>query len=105
MDIMTSNGHDVIMTEMISVADAKRRFSELIDRVGRGERFVITRRGTPVVALVEPEAAGRSEAKLGLLALAGALADHEGVDEWMESVREVIELRKDARPRPIPDLD
>jgi prevent-host-death family protein len=104
MDTMTSKRDNVIMTEMISVADAKRRFSELVERVGRGERFVVTRRGTPVVALVEPEAAERREPPGGVLALMGVLADYEGVDEWAESVREVIELRKKARPRPLPDL-
>ena len=38
----------------LSVADAKARFSELIERVGRGERFVISRRGKPALALVPP---------------------------------------------------
>lgn len=33
----------------IGVAEAKRRYSELADRVGRGEAFVIVSRGRPVV--------------------------------------------------------
>ncbi len=45
-------GNDIMTDETLGVAEAKRRFSELIERVGRGERFVICRRGKPAVALV-----------------------------------------------------
>lgn len=38
------------MTE-VSVAEAKARLSELLDRVERGEELVITRRGKPVAKL------------------------------------------------------
>lgn len=38
------------MTEF-SVAEAKARLSELLDRVERGEELVITRRGKPVAKL------------------------------------------------------
>ncbi len=41
--------------EHIGVADAKRRFSELTERVRNGESFVIVNRGHPVVALVPPQ--------------------------------------------------
>ena len=37
--------------DSISVADAKARFSEVIDRVLAGEAVQITRRGKPVVQL------------------------------------------------------
>jgi prevent-host-death family protein len=47
--------------ERIGVAEAKRRFSELADRVGRGESFVIMSRGRPVVALVPPQRATEEE--------------------------------------------
>lgn len=40
--------------ENISVAEAKARLSELLDRVERGEELVITRRGKPV-ARITPE--------------------------------------------------
>lgn len=44
------------MTE-IGAFEAKNKFSELLDRVERGERVVITRRGKPVAELI-PVAAG-----------------------------------------------
>ena len=93
------------MTESYGVADAKRRFAELIDRVGAGERIVVTRHGRPAVALVPPESvdarlpAGRPT---GFAALAGALEDIDGFDEVM---REVVSSRRQARDRPAPDLD
>lgn len=66
------------MAETLGVAEAKRRFSELIERVGHGERFLVSRRGKPAVALVPPNQAGgtRGPSKpLGLLTVAGALSD------------------------------
>ncbi len=36
---------------IIGVYEAKTKFSELLDRVAKGERFVITRHGVPVAAL------------------------------------------------------
>ena len=101
---MTSKSHDVIMTEMLSVADAKRRFSELIDRVQRGERFVVARRGRPVLALVPTDEAERETAEpRGLLSLVGALGD-EG-DEFYEVMMDVYRSRQKARSRPVPRIE
>jgi prevent-host-death family protein len=90
-------------SEALSVADAKRRFSELLDRVAAGERIVVTRRGKPAVALVPPgdEPAQRRPPPLGLLAIAGALAD---VEDFEETMHEVVASRRNARDRPAPDL-
>ena len=38
--------------EVINVAEAKSRFSELISRAASGERFIIHRRERPVAALI-----------------------------------------------------
>ena len=46
------------LVHVINVTEAKRRFSELIERVGRGERIIITRRGKPVMGLVTPNEVG-----------------------------------------------
>lgn len=92
------------MTESIGVADAKRRFSELVDRVEKGERIMVTRRGKPAVGLVPPDAipvGGPPGGPTGFAALAGALADIDGFEETM---REVIASRRHARDRPAPDL-
>jgi prevent-host-death family protein len=93
------------MTELLGVAEAKRRFAELIDRVGAGERVVVTRHGKPAVALVPPEAvdahlpAGRPT---GFAALVGVLAD---VDDFGDAMDGVVRSRRSARDRPAPELD
>jgi len=90
------------LAETVGVADAKRRFSELIDRVNRGERFVVARRGRPAIALVAPEeVSDRKERPLGLAAGAGALEDWEDLDEV---VSEIYRSRRRAEDRPGPDL-
>jgi prevent-host-death family protein len=90
------------MAQMLGVAEAKRRFSELIDRVRAGERFVITRRGRPAVALVPPsESLEEGPRSVGLAALAGALADWKELDEVVE---EIYATRRRARDRDVPDL-
>jgi prevent-host-death family protein len=105
---MTSEEQDVIMTEVVSVAEAKRRFSELIDRVARGERFVVTRRGKPVLALVAPSdatAVRESPKKRGFLALMGVLDGVEGADEWYEEMQRIVADRQNQVPRPMPYFD
>ena len=108
--MMTSEDHNVIMTEVVSVADAKRRFSELIERVGRGERFVVTRRGKPVLALVPAHEAPRPQddqqpRKRGFLALMGVLEGIEGADEWFDDVQQIVADRKNRMPREMPYFD
>ena len=91
------------MTE-IGVAEAKRRFSELLDRVAGGERIVVARRGRPAVVLVPPHegsAAGARPAPVGFASLAGALAELPEIDEIL---RDVAAARTGATERPIPDL-
>ena len=43
-----------MVTEMTTLAtvEAKSHFSEVIDRASRGEEFVITKRGIPVVRII-----------------------------------------------------
>jgi prevent-host-death family protein len=93
------------MAEVIGVAEAKRRFAELIDRVQRGERFVVARRGRPVMALGPPEDDeddSEAAAYIGFAALAGALADWPQFDQAMQ---EVVASRKDTRHRDLSFLD
>jgi prevent-host-death family protein len=86
----------------LGVAEAKRRFAELIDRVGRGERFVISRRGRPAVGLVPADEVGRPPAPTGLASVAGALSDW---DDLNSIVADVYAARDRARYRSGPDLD
>jgi prevent-host-death family protein len=90
------------MSEEIGVADAKRRFSELADRVGNGESFLIVNRGRPVVALVPPQRVGDDEVRpVGLAAFAGALeGEWDTVDDDMS---EIVAERGHVVDRPPPD--
>jgi prevent-host-death family protein len=90
------------MADVLGVAEAKQRFSELIDRVRAGERFLVTRRGRPVLALVPPAGLLDDEPqRVGLAALAGALADWGDLDEVVE---EIYASRRKARDRDVPNL-
>jgi antitoxin (DNA-binding transcriptional repressor) of toxin-antitoxin stability system len=101
---MTTSQRAYQETEMISVAEAKRRFSELIDRVGRGETILVSKRGKPALALVRPDRVSESSPgrPLGLLSGLGALADWEDIDEF---VKEIYASRRRARDREVPDLE
>ena len=89
--------------EEVGVAEAKARFSELIERVARGERFVVSRRGRPVLALVRPDdVRPRSGRPAGLVAVAGALGDWEDLPA---AVVEVYTSRRHAPDRTPPELD
>ncbi|MGH3611815.1 MAG: type II toxin-antitoxin system Phd/YefM family antitoxin [Pseudonocardia sp.] len=91
--------------EHIGVADAKRRFAELTERVRNGESFVIVNRGHPVVALVPPQRvaddAGRPP--IGLVAFTGALAaEWDSVDEDMTAI---VAARRQVVDRPAPTFE
>ena len=96
---------DALTADSVSTAEAKRRFSELVDRVGEGERFLVSRRGRPAVALVPPTAEllepGR-ELPRGLASLAGALAEWPELDD---DVAEIYAARRGSVDRPAPELD
>ncbi len=88
--------------ERIGVAEAKRRFSELAQRVSRGESFTIHNRGRPAVALVPPQQAREAAPRpLGLAAFAGALSGWETIDDDM---RDVVAARQESSDRPDPLL-
>jgi len=87
----------------MSVAEAKRRFSELIDRVAGGEQFIVSRRGKPALALVAPgdlEERLPADAPVGMAAFVGALADDGDVLD--EIVKEAYANRRKAKDRAAP---
>ncbi len=87
----------------MGVAEAKRRFSELIDRVGEGERVIISKHGKPVLKLSRPLASDNGAQKpLGLASAAGALSEWEEFDRVVE---DLYEARQQATDRPLPPLD
>jgi prevent-host-death family protein len=88
----------------IAVAEAKARFSELIDRASRGERFLVLRHGRPAAAIgpvppgPEPEAAPATN---GLASLAGII-DWEEFPALMD---EIVADRQHEQGRPAPTFD
>ena len=53
-------GHTLVMQTVVSAADAKASFSELLRRAEAGEDIIVTRNGDPVARLgpVRPRAGG-----------------------------------------------
>lgn len=90
--------------ETLGVAEAKRRFGELLDRVARGERFIVERRGKPAAALVPPDEVGREHPRnrQGLLSLVGIFGDLAPDVNMEEVVRDIYESRRAAQDRPDP---
>lgn len=92
-------------TRSIGVAEAKRHFSELLDRVAEGERVVISRRGRPAVVLVPPTGELTEPAlppPVGLAAVVGALAEW---DELEQIVEEIYAARERSADREAPSLE
>jgi prevent-host-death family protein len=102
--------YDDIMSQYsltpIGVAEAKRRFADVLGTVRyQGERYVVERNGTPMAALVPlSDVSGTSEpnGRPGFLALVGAFEDEP---EYAESLVEVVRSRSTQRSRPAPRLD
>lgn len=93
------------MMEQMGVAEAKRRFSELIDRVLAGERFVVTRRGEPAVVLCswEPDddelPTGRPRHLLEFAGILDGVMTDEEVDRMVE---QISADRRRAHDRDVP---
>jgi prevent-host-death family protein len=55
------------MTKRVTVQDAKRQLSTLLDRVSKGESFVITKRGRAVALLSSVQKPKRPKIRFGLM--------------------------------------
>ena len=100
-----AKGRRGVVTETLSVSEAKERLSEIVERVaGSGDRFVIESRGKPVAAVVRAEELSgfqeETDQPEGLLGAVGILSE-EDEEEWEETVREIYRQRRQARPRPV----
>jgi prevent-host-death family protein len=72
--------------EIISMAEAKSRFSELVSRTAAGERFIIRRRERPLAILISPDEMERLERNSRAAhRLAMALGQDEGLMNKIES--------------------
>lgn len=52
---------------IVGAYDAKSRFSELLERVGRGEEITITRHGSPIARLVPVRLIPSAETRLEVI--------------------------------------
>lgn len=88
--------------EIVGVAEAKARFSELLERVGRGERLVVARRGKPVAVLAPPSAVTEPvEHPRGLASLAGVMGDWADMER---DIADVVRSRRSSKDRDVPAL-
>lgn len=89
----------------ISVAEAKRRFADVLGTVRyRGERYVVERNGTPMAALVplaDLQATSEQAERPGFLALLGAFVDEP---EYADSLADAVRSRGAQRSRSAPQL-
>lgn len=77
----------------IGAFDAKTHLSELLERVSRGESFVITRRGVPVARLTPAESVAAAPSRDELLAQARQLRASVGasaaeIRSWVDEGRQ-----------------
>jgi prevent-host-death family protein len=89
----------------ISVAEAKRRFADVLGTVRyQGERYVVERNGTPMAALVplaDLQVTFEPAERPGFLALVGAFEDEP---QYAESLVDAVHARRTQRSRPAPRL-
>jgi prevent-host-death family protein len=65
----------------VGAYEAKTKFSELIARAEKGERFVITKNGRPVARIEPMEEFDRAQARLAADRILARLAAHPPVSE------------------------
>jgi prevent-host-death family protein len=99
---------DKKMAKRVSVADAKREFSEIMSRVAlKNERFIIERKGKPMAALInlkdleKVEAMPEGNGKKGLLAAMGAWEDYPQLEHL---VADLYSARRKSRDRRVKSL-
>ena len=73
----------------VTLADAKARLSELVERAARGEPVQITRRGKPVARITAIDLEPQRIDLAALRALTGAMPlQVEPARSWLRSVRD-----------------
>ena len=72
---------------VLTLSDAKARFSEIVEKVINGEEFVVTRMGKPVVR-ISRVATNAEPHKLG--DLAGQIWMSEDFDEWPPDMQDAL---------------
>ncbi len=91
------------MSETMSLADVKARFSEVVDRVERQQdRVVVTRNGKPAAVLISPDDLESLEETLAVMtdrSLAAQIRDSQQAAQAGEPGTELGQLRADLEKR------
>ena len=82
-----------LMESMITLSEAKARFSEVVERAVNGEDFVVTRMGHAAVRISRFEQRKRPR-RLGDLREQIRMADD--FDEWPPEIRDALGMEDDA---------
>ena len=75
------------MESVVTLSDAKARFSEIVEKAVNGDEFIVTRMGKPVVRISRFVASGERR-KLG--DLTGQIRISEDFDEWPPDLQEAL---------------
>ena len=77
------------MESVLTLSDAKARFSEIVENVISGDGFIITRMGKPVVRISRFDTSAEPR-KLG--DLAGQIRMSKDFDDWPPDLQEALEM-------------
>ena len=90
-------------SKVLSVAEAKSRFSEYISKVAyAGQRYVITKRGKPLVALVSIGDLENIQAREGKEKISEMIGKWKYFDEIEEDIIKAHASREEDRGRNVP---
>ena len=81
------------MESVVTLSNAKARFSEIVEKAVNGDEFIVTRMGKPVVRISRFVTSGERR-KLG--DLAGQIRISEDFDDWPLDLQETLGM---AEPR------
>ena len=83
------------MESVLTLSDAKARFSEVVEKAANGEVFVVTRMGKPVVRIARFVPHGQSR-KLG--DFAGRIRMSDDFDDWPPDLQVALGMADEPRP-------
>ena len=88
------------MTETLSLAAVKDRFSEIVDRVNKQrDRVIVTRNGVPAVVVVSVEELESLEETLEILSDSDTLAALRDSEQQIAEGLDEVVTEQDARAR------
>jgi len=100
---MEWNGKKIkVDNKVVSIAEAKSHFSEYISKVAyAGEKYLITKRGKPLVALVPLEDLKSIEINEDKKGLSEIIGKWENFEEIEDSINKAYSSRKEDKGRDV----